>query len=143
MTAKEYLEQVSFLDEEIHTYRSELAELRDFAESIASAGFQSASKSNVPKDKTAETVAKIMELERKIDDRVNRLVELKIQIYYEIDKLPAREEKLLLKYRYLQFHTWEQIAEEMNYSERNVYYIHKRALRTFESLHCIADRPVV
>ena len=26
MTAKEYLEQVSFLDEEIHTYRSELAE---------------------------------------------------------------------------------------------------------------------
>lgn len=132
---KKYLKQIALLDEDIKTCELELEELREFSTSISSANLQSASKSNLPSDKVSNTVTKIMDLEDKIRDKMDIYINLKIDVYNKINEMESREEKLLLQYKYLQFNTWEQIADRLNYSIRNIYYIHNKALKNFDIIN--------
>lgn len=49
----------------------------------------------------------------------------------EIDKMEQEDEKNILLLKYINGYTWEQICEVMNYSLRQVYYIHNKALEHF------------
>jgi len=46
-----------------------------------------------------------------------------------IDKVKDASEALLLRYRYINGYGWEEISELMNYSPRNIHYLHKKALK--------------
>lgn len=52
-----------------------------------------------------------------------------ISLYDKIETLEDEQEKRLLKYRYLRGWRWEDIAEIMGYSIRQVFNIHKKALQ--------------
>ena len=59
---------------------------------------------------------------------VSKLLKEKRTIEREIEALSNGNYALLLKYRYLDGYTWEEIAEQMNYSFRSVHYMHNKAL---------------
>lgn len=59
---------------------------------------------------------------------VSSLLKEKRSIEHSIDDLPNANYALLLKYRYIDGCTWEEIAEQMNYSFRSVHYMHQKAL---------------
>lgn len=82
-------------------------------------------------DTLAENVGKMIELQNIINKNLNKLYGLKVEIETLINKLPTREQ-YLVRARYMEKKTWEQIAVEMRYSWPQVHRIHSNALRILE-----------
>ena len=80
-------------------------------------------------DKTADSVARIVDLERKIEDDIINLTDMIDQNRDIINNVQDERYRLLLSRRYLQHKEWEQIACEMNYRIRGIHKLHTRALR--------------
>ena len=68
---------------------------------------------------------------REIDYWRAYLVRLKGEINTAIDALEMRDEQLVLRYRYLDDCTWEEISRMLNVSLRTVHRIHGSALQHF------------
>lgn len=85
-------------------------------------------------DRTGCTIARLDELERRIDAYVDELVARKSEAFLRIRRLPELSEQDVLIARYLQCKPWPVIAREMHYEERQVYRIHGNALKNFESV---------
>ena len=58
-------------------------------------------------------IYKIIDLERHIDEEVDKLVELKKQIRGVIDAVPDKDEQTVLRYRCLLNYTFEKIGDLM------------------------------
>lgn len=130
MQAKQYLKQAYRLNDLINSDLEELDELRIFSKSISTSNF-----SEMPTSGTRNTsptftraIDKIIDLENHINDEIVRLVDLKKEIRSVINEVIDGDEKLLLKYRYINFLTWEDICEKMNISIRTAHRIHASAL---------------
>jgi RNA polymerase sigma factor (sigma-70 family) len=74
---------------------------------------------------------KIDEIQRSVEEKIAYLVRLKEEINTAIDKLESRDEQLVLRYRYLDDCTWEEISRMLNVSLRTVHRIHGSALQNF------------
>ena len=86
--------------------------------------------------KTADIMAKIVDLEQEINREIDELVELKTNIESTITSVENPQERLLLKYRYLDGKTFEWIAAEMHYHWQWIHRLHKRALTKLEIKVC-------
>ena len=82
-------------------------------------------------DRTGRTIARLDELERRIDAYVDELVARKSEAFARITRLPELAEQDVLIARYIQLKPWPVIAREMHYEVRQVYRIHGRALQHF------------
>ena len=128
MTAKEFLNQAYRLDLEI---KNKL-DIMDSMHSLATKA--SSSYSLVPPSGTRnvhrleDTLAKIVDMDVEINKSVDRLVDLKKEIYGAISAVDNREYRLLLEMRYLKFMSWEEIAVAMGYNVRHLYRVHSEAL---------------
>ena len=132
MTTKEYLNQARHLDAHINCQLRELEYWRDLSAQVSGCNFEphySSSKSNTAP--FVRCIEKIDEIEHKINQEIDALVDLKAEISSAIERLDDTEEKLLLKYRYFENRTWEEISGLLHVSERTVRRIHGRALQNF------------
>ena len=85
-------------------------------------------------DKIGEAVARRDKYQRLIDRKLDELISLREQIETAIESLPPNDRRLL-RLRYIEGMTWEQLAVEMNYNYRWVLRLHGRILRD------MANRP--
>ena len=135
MKAKDYLRQAFCLDRRIASDINEMKELRELAESVSSPQLeervQTSRSTSAP---FVRSIEKIIDLEAKIADEVDRLVDMKADIRELIDKVDDHDQRMLLRYRYIHFYTWEEISAEMNYGLRWVYIIHGRALESVNNI---------
>ena len=131
MTSKEYLKQAFRVHDLIRSNEKELHELEMLSVSLPGTDY---SKDRVKTGSSSdanytEIIAKIDILERLIKAEIDELLALKIEIRNVICSIKNDEERLILKYRYISFYTWENIADELNLSLRTVHRIHSDALR--------------
>lgn len=133
MTAKEYLNQARHLDALINCRLREIDYWRDLSSSVAGMKFDGMPHSpNHPTEAPfVRCLEKIDEIQKDVEDKVAYLVRLKEEINTAIDMLASRDEQLLLRYRYLDDFTWEEIARMLNVSLRTVHRIHGSALQNF------------
>ncbi len=78
--------------------------------------------------RTEEIIIKIADMEEAINADIDKLIDLKQKIERVIESVPDDKERLLLKYRYLDGRTFEEIAVQMHYSWRQIHRLHSRAL---------------
>lgn len=132
MTAKEYLNQARHLDALIHCRLREIDYWRDLSSSVSGSSFEEHHNPNRPTEAPfVRCLEKIDEIQRSVEEKVAYLICLKEEINKAIDKLDNRDEQLLLRYRYLDNCTWEEIAAMLNVSIRSVHRIHGMALQHF------------
>lgn len=132
MTAKEYLNQARHLDALIHCRLREIDYWRDLSSSVSGSSFEEHHNPNRPTEAPfVRCMEKIDEIQRSVEEKVAYLIYLKEEINKAIDKLDNRDEQLLLRYRYLDNCTWEEIAAMLNVSIRSVHRIHGMALQHF------------
>lgn len=131
MTAKEYLNQARHLDALINCRLREIDYWRDLSSSVLGMKFDGMPHShNRPTEAPfVRCLEKIDEIQRDVEEKVAYLVRLKEEINAAIDMLASRDEQLLLRYRYLDDFTWEEIARMLNVSLRTVHRIHGSALQ--------------
>lgn len=133
MTAKEYLNQARHLDALINWRLREIDYWRDLSSSVSGTRFDGMPHSpNRPTEAPfVRCLEKIDEIQRSVEEKITYLVRLKEEINTAIDKLENRDEQLVLRYRYLDDCTWEEISRMLNVSLRTVHRIHGSALQNF------------
>lgn len=133
MTAKEYLRQAYRLNERINSHIEEMENLRDLSGRIqgVSYGEHIPSPNRQTDAPFVKILDKIMDYEERINREIDKLVNLKQEMEEAIEKLPNMDERLLLRYRYLDSHSWEDIGVLLNASVRTVHRIHSAALQHF------------
>ena len=113
MDAKEYLSQAHGLNDLINAELSELDRMRKLC---------GCCDENMP----PASLQKYMdELNRKIDS----YIDLKEEIAAAIEAVPDPQQKLLLRYRYIDGYVFERIGEMMGFSQRQLFRIHNAALK--------------
>lgn len=134
MEAKQYLKQAYKLNELIESDVQELDRLRDLASSISSPKLDDMPHSPNRSTEAPFTryVGRIIEMEQRINAEIDRYVDLQNEIRTTINQLKNNDEKLLLRYRYILFMTWEEVAEKLNVSMRTVHRIHGTALKNLQ-----------
>ena len=134
MIAKDYLKRAYLLDKQINVEIQELESLKTMRGQVQGVFYGERIGKNPNRNLEApfvKTIEKIWEREQSLNEKIDRLVDLKTEINAAIDKLEDVEERLLLKYRYLKNESWEDIAMDLNVSYRTVHRIHASALRNF------------
>lgn len=133
MTAKEYLNQARHLDALINCRLREIDYWKELSSSVSGMRFDGMPHSpNRPTEAPfVRCLEKIDEIQRSVEEKITYLVRLKEEINTAIDKLENRDEQLVLRYRYLDDCTWEEISRMLNVSLRTVHRIHGSALQNF------------
>jgi len=137
MKAKEYLRKLQRLDTVINQKLNELSGLKAMLTSVGSTDY---SKERVQTSLSGDAsfvkiINKISTLEEEINAEIDRFVDEKHRIINQIQQLKKSDEIFVLHKRYVEFLTFEKIAVEMNYSIRNIYFIHGRALQHFQQMY--------
>lgn len=79
----------------------------------------------------SEYAAQLDELLTELKDKMEQQIRLRKEITQKIEEMPDETEKTVLRLRYIRWMKWEQIAERMGYSLRNITKIHGKALVHF------------
>ena len=131
MKAKEYLRQAYRLYDLIQSNKEELKQLKQLSVSLPGTDYskERVQTSNSTDARYTEIIAKIDELERVIRQEIDDILTLKFEIRSVINSVADNSEKLVLKYRYLNFFTWDKICYKMGISLKTVHRIHNNALK--------------
>ena len=135
MTAKEYLEQLDNLNRQIAFDLKELEYWREMSTTITGSSFEEKYNPN----RSGETpfvkcIVKIKEIEDKISKEKAEAEEKKYQILDSICLINNIDYRNILVMRYLKHNTWNQISSEMNFTQRWLYRLHKKALNELEKI---------
>lgn len=135
MTTKEYLNQIERLDKMITNKLSEIYQLKIMACSITVSGDSERVQTSGNHDKLGSTIAKIVDLERETDELVDSLVDKRKEILRQIDNMKNIDHYDVLHKHYVERRTFQDIADSENWSIRQVFNIHGRALQEFEKMY--------
>lgn len=134
MTAKEYLQQVFYIDKRIRRLQHRREDIRHDLYSIGSpSGKIDADKvqTSTSGDAMLRLIAKVDKIERDIVRELDLLTEEKQRRAEQIEALSDERYRMLLFDRYILLYSWEQVAVEMNYRIKWIYELHGQALKAF------------
>ena len=131
MTAKEYLLQYQHIQHEIEDIDRRMAQVRLKYAAPSAINYSDMPKAHNSNHDLSDYVAKMDELTDYMISKYTRLRGIEIDIYMRVDRMENQQERELLRYRYIDGMTWTQVADAMLTTERNVYFIHGRALQHF------------
>lgn len=135
IAAKEYLKNIERLDAQINVRLSEKDDLKEKLLHITpTLSPDKGSGGGGTQDKVAGIIAKMIDLESKINADIDRFADMKQEALALLDKMENPTYMTVLHRRYFLHETFERIAIDMNYSWRWVIKLHGRALQAFDKL---------
>ena len=126
MTAKEFLRTARDADRRIDEAMERLERMRAKLE----AGRMS-NLTGMPRGGAVdwtETADRVIELEKRVNARIREMVRQKQAAMDAIDRVEEARLREVLELYYLDGYTWEQVAEQMDMSDRHVKRLHGIAL---------------
>lgn len=133
MTAKEYLSQYKDLNDSINAKLEQVGELRRKAQTVSS-GSSDGTHSPTPRDRIGEITARIVDLEREINEDIDRSIDLQREIRAAIATVPEVRLRALLELKYINCLTLEEIAVRMGYCYMQICRLHGKALTAVKML---------
>ena len=131
MTAKEYLLRYQAVKREIEDLDYRMAQLRLKYAAPSAIDYSDMPKAHNTEHDLSEYVAKMDEMTDYMISKYTRLRGIEVDIYKRVDQMQDQTERDILRTRYIDGLTWDQIALKLGYSRRNVTRIHGRALLHF------------
>ena len=125
---KEKLKGAMYAQRTLEGELDKLQELRNLAHKVTPAYSQSPGGGRGNAQKLENSVAKIIEQEKIIDECCNELCAQLAEVRALVALLPMGPMRLVMQRRYLNYQKWEQIAAELHYSWQNVHRLHSKAL---------------
>ena len=126
--AKKYLRQIEILDRRITAKVEERQNVLDMLLRITPVMRDTTSGGASGHDKMENGVVKLTAYEEEIGADIERLIALKREISEVIDRVENPKRRSVLRFRYINYKSFEQIAVDMDMSYRNTCYIHGKAL---------------
>lgn len=128
-----YQEKVKFLkrykqiDKEINQLLLEKREIFSLGTKVTPT-YSDMPKGTKESDKVQSTVEKLGDLEKRINDKIDEWYEAKLDIEKAIHTVESDKLRLLLRYRYINGWTFEQISVQMSREYRWVRRLHRKAV---------------
>ena len=130
---KKWLNRAYTIDKEIKNLESELQKANLAATSLATQRI--GEKVQTSRMNNADyAILKCIEYSEQIVKKLGELYAKKIEISETISMVDDGKHRALLRMRYLKYMSWMQIANEMDYTERNVHYLHDKALEEVKEI---------
>ncbi len=129
----DYQEKVNFLkrykqiDDEINQLLLEKSEIFSLGTKVTPT-YSDMPKGMGESDKVQSTVEKLGDLEKRINDKIDEWYEAKLDIEKAIHTVESDKLRLLLRYRYINGWTFEQISVQMSREYRWVRRLHRKAV---------------
>lgn len=131
MTAKEYFAQAYRLDQRINSDLEEIRKIREMAVSMSSPSLgDRVCHSRSTTAPFTRRIENIVDLEREVNDEIDRLVALKRQMRTVIESVANINERVVLDYRYVHCCSWQTIARKLFVDERTARRWHNKASDT-------------
>ena len=134
MKAHEELKQILLDDAKINSKLEELARLKSLATKVTSVMEGETVSRSRNLDTLGEAVARIIVMQEEINALIDSYVDRKAYYSKIIDGLNNAAQIRVLYGHYYSGKSFQQIADEMGYSRRNICYIHGDALRAVEKI---------
>lgn len=142
MTTKRYLKQIDRYDRMIQNKLSEVYQLRTMVSNISIVVDGDKVQTSGNKDILGNTMAKIYDLEKEIDEIIDEFVEKKNKIIWQIENMmkefnTERGEEYydVLTAKFVKCMAFDDIPGEVKMSERKMFYVYKEAIEEFEKLY--------
>lgn len=135
MNVKDYLNRAYRINELIGEHMQELSKLRLMRDSLPSGTGGGGSSSSAGNASYTKLTDKIIDFENEIRQKNAEMLDTRIEIRKQIDKVDNADYNLILKKKYLQFMTIESIAVELGYCVRHTKRLHGQALLVFEKVN--------
>ena len=134
MKVQEELSKILLDDAKIDSKLEELARLKALSTKVTSVMEGEAVSRTRNADTMADTVAKIIEMQDEINRLIDSYADRKAYFSKIIDSLNNPMQIRVLYSHYYSGKSFQQIADELGYSRRNICYIHGDALRAMERI---------
>ena len=134
MTPKEYLSQYRNLDIEIDSLVLERERLYSLATTRGGSVIDGTPK-GAKSDNAApyeRIIDRIIDIDDKVNKRIDRLIAIRHEINAAINGVKDDKLRSILRLRYINGYTFEQIAVELDISYRHICRLHGKALREVE-----------
>ena len=119
---KEYLNQIRYTNQEIQSRVEERNELRQ-AVMIKTSSFQTDKVQESGTTNFDDKYMKFIEVSEDINEQVDKIFDLRLRVSNEIDRLEKPEHRIILRMRYINLKTFEEIAVSMCYDIRQIHKI--------------------
>ena len=134
MDAKTFLSQVKKLEFMIQNKLLEKKRWKEIALGITANMDGERVQSSGGKSKMADAIEKCVDMEAEIDSLVDKLIDTKKEVVQTIEQLDSPTEYDLLHKKYIQFMTFEEIAECYGREYTTITTAHGRALKNVQAL---------
>lgn len=135
MTAKRYFSKLQLIQVEIEQLREEKEMYLEMATSISARLSPVKVQTSGSVDRIGENTSNAADLDRKIDDKIIKLMEKQLEIINMIRALHNADYIKVLYKVYVQFKSLKVTAAEMNRSYTYTLEVHKKALAEFETVY--------
>ena len=135
MNAENYLNEVRKLDELIDAKIAERDRLKALATNISPSPMNGMPHSNtgMVSQKLENAVINLVMVEQALNKIIDNYIHYKQKVVKDLEKLPAKEYGVLHRY-YIQYMTWEQVAEDMGYCSTQVWRIKNNGLKILQDV---------
>lgn len=135
MQAKIYLAEIRKLDRKIDNKQLELDALKALVTSITPTMKEINVQSNGSQDRLGDTMTKIIDLQREINNKIDEYVDRKLEAMRLINKLEDDICINILIQRYINYKSWDEIAGSLSYTRQGIIKKHGKALLDFEKVY--------
>ena len=129
--AKDYFAQIRKTDRLIQRLSSTVATLRSSLNAQSYDLKPDKVQGSSAKSPFESTVIKIIDLEEKINARIDELATMRNDTFSMIKNVPDLEQQNILIGRYIQLKEWDDIAAELKFSAKWILKLHGKALLEF------------
>lgn len=135
LSARQYLEQLQLLNDEINQDLEDLENMKLAASSTGAIDYSKDRVQTSPQNALERRICNYTDFERIVDNKVDRYVDIKEQIKGEIRGLRKRNYVNVLYKVYVQFKSVKAAADEMKMNYNYVVELHNKALAAFEETY--------
>ncbi len=144
MRAKEYLSRFGRYEDRIQRKLAEVYRNRVLAENVSVAFGADRVQTSGSGDRISGLIASIVDTEREVSDLLEEFRDFSRLALMQLEGMcllgdAGMEQYKVLHARFVERQIFEDIAESLNYSERQVYNLYKEGLKTFEELYLYED----
>ena len=132
--AKSYLQQVEMLDAMITNKLIERKKWEEIALGITASIGGDRVQSSGSQSRMADAVVKCVDMEREIDELIDKLINAKKKVIETIEKLHSPTEYKILHLRYIQYVSLTEIADILKREYTWVTTTHGRALKNVQNI---------
>ncbi len=134
MRAKSFLKRYERAKKRVEEIKRRIADLEAQSINVTQAMDAERVQTSPQPDRIGKVIAAKVDLASDLLEAETNELDVMNQIYAVLNQLEDPDHQRLLRLRYIECLKWGDIADQMHYEDRNIFYIHGRALVEVERI---------